>query len=87
VTSGNPDVGGAAFFRLTHSGGTTVTDFTNEQAGQVIDLLFTNANVTIQHGTNIKLAGGTNFVGSANDMMQLRSDGTTWYEVCRSVNG
>jgi hypothetical protein len=81
------NVSGTCFMQLTHGSVTTITDFTSETPGQILEILFTNSNVTIAHGTPIKLAGGVNFVGTANDILRLRSDGTTWYEVSRSVNG
>jgi hypothetical protein len=82
-----PTAGDGTFFVLSNVGATSITNFDNPVEGEMLYLLFTNANTTIVHGTPIKLAAGANFVGSANDMLTLISDGTTWYEISRSVNG
>lgn len=87
VTSGNPNAGTNNFFSMNHASPTTVDRLDNGAAGQVVHMLFTNGNVTMAHGTNIKLAGGVNVAMTANDVMTVIYNGTTWYEVSRSVNG
>ena len=54
--------------------------------GQIIHVLITTGNTTIQAGPNLHLQGGINFSGSVNDVITLLYDGTSWYEVSRSVN-
>lgn len=85
-TSGDttPSVKGRDFFLCSNGGATIITAFTNGAPGQVIEILFTNANTTLTDGGTLKLNGG--FVSTADDMMRLRFDGTNWYEVSRSVN-
>lgn len=67
---------------------TTVATITNGYPGQRITLIFTNGNTTIANGgtSNIRLAGAANFVGTADDTLQLESDGVSWFETSRSVN-
>lgn len=63
------------------------TGFTNlypvGQPGRQVVLIFTGA-LTVTDGGNLKLAG--NFVTTADDTLRLVSDGTSWYEIGRSVN-
>jgi hypothetical protein len=46
-----------------------------------------DGNTTIDHNAGIRLSGGSDFVGTANDTLTLISRGGIWYEVSRSVNG
>jgi hypothetical protein len=84
-----PDVSRADVFAEANTGATTITAFDNGAVGQRIVIIFSTANTTIQDasvGGVIQLAGGANFVGSANDTLELIFDGTNWYELTRSVN-
>ena len=80
-----PSVSSVSYMFIANSAPTTITNFTGGQAGQVIYLLFNDANTTINR-SNAYLAGGTNFVSTANDTLTLVSDGTYWYEIARSAN-
>jgi hypothetical protein len=73
------------FYILTNANPTTVTNFTNEIAGQFLILLFGNGNTTIQDNADISLRGNANFTGTTGDTMVLISDGTTWYEISRAT--
>lgn len=81
-----PSVSGGYIFVEVNTGATTITNFDDMQDGQEITLLFTTANTTIQDNANVQLAGGANFVGTANDVLILKKIGTTTYEISRSVN-
>jgi hypothetical protein len=72
--------------RWLTGGTTTITNFTNGQTGQIIRILSEHA-ITITDGTNIFLAGSTNFVMANTDSLTLiqKADGK-WYELGRSVN-
>lgn len=50
------------------------------RAGLILNLLFTST-ATVANGENLKI--GSNFIGGANRMLQLVSDGTNWQEVSR----
>lgn len=67
------------------SGTTNIDTITaTGQIGRTITLVFDGV-LTVNDGTgNLALAG--NFVTSANDTLMLTCNGTTWYEVSRSVN-
>jgi hypothetical protein len=54
--------------------------------GQKITCLFTNGNTTIQHNSSIKLKGGVNYTGQANEILVLENFEGVWYEVSRSAN-
>lgn len=58
--------------------------------GQQVTFIF-NTAITVFNGTNLKLAGATNFVSTANDTLTLVYNGSgtvagVWTEVARSVN-
>lgn len=69
------------------TGATAITSITTSAsiAGRVITLIF-QSNPVVTAGSNLKLAAGANFSSSADDTMQLVTDGTNWYEVGRSAN-
>lgn len=88
ITTGTtPDISDYRTYELTLGAATDITDFTGGKSDDIRFFIFTNGNATIKHGTTIKLASGSDFNGTANDVLQLIYDGTVWYEVCRSVNG
>ena len=65
---------------------------TNWQAGSEIILIF-NASVTVKNNTAggantalMLLAGGVDFSATSNDVLKLVYNGTSWFEVSRSVN-
>jgi len=84
-----PVVSRSDIFAEANTAPTTITAFGGGAVGQRIAIIFSTANTTIQDasiGGVIQLAGGANFVGSANDVLELIYDGTNWYEISRSVN-
>lgn len=81
-----PSVLGQRVFAFANTGATTVTQFDDGVENQEI-VVKLDANTTIQHGSNIKLASGADYSGSANDMLTLMKIGNVWYETARSVNG
>lgn len=81
-----PSVKGREYFKCANTGATVITAFDDGAPGQVIEIIFTNANTTVTDGGTIFLAGAANFVSSADDVMRLRFNGTNWYETSRSVN-
>jgi hypothetical protein len=56
--------------------------------GQLVTIYFADGNRTLVDGATQQLAGGVNFVATANDMITLRyvSSIPAWIEVSRSVN-
>lgn len=76
------------------TGATTINAITktNWQAGSEITLLFTGAplvknNTAGGTGTAVmKLAGGADFLASADDVLKLVYNGTSWLECSRSAN-
>jgi hypothetical protein len=81
-----PSVRQGNIFSVANTGATSVTAFDDAEVGQTITLIFADANTTIVDGANLHLSGGANFVSSADDVLVLVYDGTSWYEVSRSVN-
>ena len=68
------------------SGTTTITSVTPCNAansGRTVILIF-NGVLTVTDGSNLKLAG--NFVTTADDVLHLVCDGTSWFEVSRAAN-
>lgn len=66
---------------------TTITSLGAAEEGLQVTLIFANSNTTIQNNTTIKLAGGVDFTGTADDTLTLLRTTSAWYEVSRSVNG
>jgi hypothetical protein len=71
---------------ITNAGAVTITAFDDGLDQQEITLVFADANTTIQDGASIQLAGGANFVSTANDTLTLKNLSGVWYEVSRSLN-
>ncbi len=86
VNSTTPSVKRASVFSEANTNATLITAFPEGAKGQVITILFTSANTTLVDAAGLQLAGGVNFVGSANDVIRLLFNGTNWYEISRSVN-
>jgi hypothetical protein len=84
--SATPSVRGSRTAMATNSSATTVTDLLNGYKGQLLTVLFTDSNTTLQHGSNFKLAGGVDFVSTADDSITLVYQGAHWQEVSRSLN-
>lgn len=80
-----PSVKGGEKF-LT-GGTTTITDFDDGYAGQVIKIIAEHS-VTITDGTNIFLDGSANWAMTATDTLTLicKAD-NKWYELSRGDNG
>lgn len=84
-----PSVARADFFSVANSGGVTITAFEDGRVGQVLTLIFKDGNTTIQDASVagvIQLAGGADFTPTADDVLVLIFDGTSWYEISRSLN-
>lgn len=67
------------------SGTTSITSIAAAASskGRVVTLMFQGV-LTFTDGSNLKLAG--NFTTSADDTITLVCDGSSWYEIARSVN-
>ena len=86
-----PSVSGPRLQVLTivNASPTTITNFDDEVSGQMLVLTFQDANTTVQHNTDIKLAGAVDFVAGQNDTLTLVKQGASpfrFVEVARSVN-
>lgn len=79
-----PSVSGVSYLDINNSSATSITNFTGAVEGQMLMLVFRNANTTITRN-NAYLAGSVNFTSANNATLLLISDGTAWYEVCRST--
>jgi arginine repressor len=71
------------FFVMT--GTNTITSIVTAaaEAGRIV-VIQTTAGCTLSDGGNLKLA--SSFSAGADDVIMLVSDGTDWFEVCRSAN-
>ena len=71
------------FFQMT--GTNTITSIVTSvaEAGRIV-IIQTTAASTISDGSNLKLAGS--FSAGVDDVIVLISDGTNFYELCRSAN-
>ena len=80
-----PSVASYQAFHTANTAATTITNFDDATARELI-IDFQDANTTIQHNSNIKLAGGIDFTGAQYDTMKLVYNGTEWQEISRSLN-
>ena len=74
---------------LTGAAAVTIAKIVDGREGQIVTLSFTDANITITDDAtgaadtiNLSVA----FTSTANDIMQLIFDGTSWREISRSIN-
>jgi len=65
---------------LTAGAGVTIATLVGGYEGQIITLEFKDVNAL----NTVNLSGA--FTSSAEDTMQLIYNGTSWREICRSVN-
>ena len=78
------------YIQITGNAGTnTVATITGGVAGQIIVLVFVDGLVTITddatgNANTVNLSAA--FTSSANDIMMLISDATSWREISRSLN-
>ena len=82
-----PDVRTGNVFAAGNSRATSITNFDNGAAGQIITIFATTAHTTFVHNTKLMLlAGARNITLAANDTIQLLCTGKTWLEISRSDN-
>lgn len=78
-------VGSLTGLILSPASATTVATLSGGVEGDELLLSFTNSNTTIK-ATSIFLAGAVDFVGTANDTLQLGYRAGAWREISRSLN-
>jgi len=82
-----PDISGYRTWKTATSGlAVEIVNFTQCRADDVKYIIFSNGLTTIKNNANIKLQGATDFLGASGDTLQLIYDGSTWYELTRSLN-
>lgn len=81
-----PSALGANLLYINNTGPTSITNFTGGSSGQMLTLVFGNGNTTVQSTGTIKLSGGGNFAGTADDTLTLINNGAKWLEISRSIN-
>lgn len=75
---------GRSHYKVSNSSPTLITNFTTANGAQRINLLATNGNTTVQHGTNIFLASGADTLIPNGQIVSLVRDGSIYREVGRS---
>jgi hypothetical protein len=83
TTSATPSVANLNALTMNYAGATTVTNFTDAADGQLLVLLFTTANVTIQQNSDIALATGKDWNAPNNGTLTLAYLGGRWRELSR----
>ena len=84
--NGASDRGGYPLETVVVGAGANITDFTNPHIGDPFTLRFT-AGRTVVSGATLKLAGGVNFVATADDTLTLTYGyDNIFREDARSVN-
>ena len=78
--------GGNVFVTANTKSATSITTFDNAVEGQMITIIFGDANTTLVHNTSaILLAGARNWTAASGDTITIIYN-RVWYEVCRSDN-
>lgn len=91
ITSGTtPSVAGARRVILDYASPATITNFTGGIAGQEIDLIFANGNVTLDHNAAgfLRLTGSVDVTPTTDSMITLISmlpGSARWIEKSRSI--
>ena len=80
---GELDLGDGNYFNITGTNNITSIAAADSTSGRMVVLKFA-AILTFTDGNNLKIAG--NLVTSADDTITLFCDGTSWFEMARSVN-
>jgi len=80
-----PSVSNVSFMIISNSSSTTISNFTNAVDGQILTLLFTDSNTTINR-VNAYLLNGANYTSGPNDTIKLIYSSGLWYEISRSSN-
>jgi hypothetical protein len=80
---GELDLGDGNYFNITGTNNITSIAAADSTSGRMVVLKFADI-LTFTDGNNLKLAG--NLVTSADDTITLFCDGTSWFEMARSVN-
>jgi len=81
-----PDLSDYRTWKTNSSAPVTITNFDGCRADDIKYIIFADSNTTIQHNANIALQGGADFIGIADDTIVLIFDGSTWFELTRSLN-
>lgn len=67
-------------FKFANTAPTSITFFDDGLSGHLITVQL-DANTTLVNSATLKLAGAVNLVGTADDVVMLMFDGTTWRQV------
>lgn len=87
VTAGVLSLGAASFIDLSPTVSTNVSKLNIAGVSGRIVLIVCNPNATLANGTFMVLAGGTNFTGAGQILLNVRKIGSDWYayEISRTV--
>jgi len=80
-----PSVANVSILPVSGTGPYTITNFTDGADGQRLIVYCIDDNATVDR-SNAYLAGGENFVCTANDTLTLVKIGSAWIEMARSAN-
>jgi hypothetical protein len=81
-----PTVGAASLFVTANTGSTSITFFDDGTVGQLITIIFGDANTTLVDSATLNLSGSIDYNPAADTVMQFMFNGTKWDEVARSVD-
>ena len=84
---GSPSMAIGNWFVQPNGSAQNITAYDGLEANQTYYVRFSTSNTTLVDGSNLQLAGSTNYNPPTNTFMTFYcSDGTTLYEVSRSAN-
>lgn len=77
-----PSVSGVRILLTDNSGATSITYFSNGEAGQTLIVEAGDAHTTVVNGSTLQLLSGSNWTPASGDRKQFFTvDGVTWKEV------
>jgi hypothetical protein len=80
----DPSVAGGDVFQVTNTLPTAVSNFRDGADGQLIILVFSDANTTVADGPDIRLRG--DFSSKPDAVLILIRVGAAWFEISRSID-
>ena len=85
ITGATPDVSNRNIFKTNNGSPTTITNFANGVASQVITVICGEANTTIQNNLNIVTASGADIACTANKAQDFTYDASQMKWIQKSV--
>ncbi len=81
-----PSVRGVSMMYIANSGAVSITALDDGAEGQIVTLIFADANTTVVDGALIQLSGGVNFTSASNKTLQVVKQSAVWFQTGGNTN-